>query len=357
MGSALGWDNRAAMTDGAEPEETEAVGKRRRRVGAATERGGAEERMGGLEGCGEGTKAAVEGEPGDREDMGGRCLRGGEGLRERSGMRWCGREEEREGGDGGRNGGDGRGARGGMVGRAAGGVLREEGGVEGSRAGCEGGGQGGREGVQVAASVEGVDVGHHGGGPVDCGPVVHEEFLGPATGLVAGSLIGGNGLDGIAVADPVEVAAPDVGVDDGETPSAGCNFADERVVVGFGGGAPAGSHEDGLQAGGGEGFVEGNGGRVGSREEGDGVGGSSEVFRLHEDEGHAGLGPVGFEEGGERAIITRRSGSDRREALREWKVSRRSGVQDGRGMGLRWYVWTRARRGPTRVSKWAMKRE
>eukprot|EP00977_Amphora_coffeiformis_P027101 scaffold33515_cov183-Amphora_coffeaeformis.AAC.1 len=37
MGSALGWDNMAAMTDGAEPEETEAVGKRRRRVGAAME--------------------------------------------------------------------------------------------------------------------------------------------------------------------------------------------------------------------------------------------------------------------------------------------------------------------------------
>eukprot|EP00977_Amphora_coffeiformis_P021888 scaffold10036_cov95-Amphora_coffeaeformis.AAC.1 len=117
-------------------------------------------------------------------------------------MRWCGGEEEREGSDGGRNGGDGRGGRGGMVGRAAGGVLREEGGVEGSRAGCEGGGQGSREGVQVAASVEGVDVGHHGGGPVDCGPVVHEEFLGPSTELMAGSLIGGNGLDGIAVADP-----------------------------------------------------------------------------------------------------------------------------------------------------------
>eukprot|EP00977_Amphora_coffeiformis_P005872 scaffold1232_cov76-Amphora_coffeaeformis.AAC.1 len=94
------------------------------------------------------------------------------------------------------------------------------------------------------------------------------------------------------VADPVEVVAPDVGVDDGETPSTGGDFADERVVVGFGGGAPAGGHEDGLQAGGGEGFVEGNGGGVGGREEGDGVGGSSGVLRLHEDEGHAGLGPV-----------------------------------------------------------------
>eukprot|EP00977_Amphora_coffeiformis_P015911 scaffold4787_cov183-Amphora_coffeaeformis.AAC.1 len=49
-----------------------------------------------------------------------------------------------------------------MVGRAAGGVLWEEGRVEGSRAGCEGGGQGSREGVQVAAPVEGVNVGHHG---------------------------------------------------------------------------------------------------------------------------------------------------------------------------------------------------
>eukprot|EP00977_Amphora_coffeiformis_P024068 scaffold15024_cov155-Amphora_coffeaeformis.AAC.2 len=218
-----------------------------------------------------------------------------------------------------------------MVGRAAGGVLREEGRVEGSRAGCKGRGQGSREvcfvgqqegvgvgglqGVQVAAPVEGVDIGHHGGGPVDCGPIIHEELLGPATELVAGSLIGGNGLDGIAVADPVEVAAPDVGVDDGETPSTGCNFADEGVVVGLGGGAMVGSHEDGLQAGGSKGFVEGNRGRVGNGEEGDGVGGGngeegdgvgggSGVFRLYEDEGHASLGPVGLEEGGERAIIT-----------------------------------------------------
>eukprot|EP00977_Amphora_coffeiformis_P026290 scaffold25416_cov84-Amphora_coffeaeformis.AAC.1 len=115
---------------------------------------------------------------------------------------------------------------------------------------------------------------------MDCGPIVHEEFLGPATELVAGFLVGGNGLDGIAVVDPVEVAAPDVGVDDGETPSTGCNFANEGVVVGLGGGAPAGCHEDGLQAGGGEGFGKGNGGRVGSGEEGDGMGGSSGICRL-----------------------------------------------------------------------------
>eukprot|EP00977_Amphora_coffeiformis_P023870 scaffold14635_cov201-Amphora_coffeaeformis.AAC.3 len=160
------------------------------------------------------------------------------------------------------------------------------------------------EEVQVAARVEGVDVGHHGCGTMDCGPVVHEEFLGPATELVAGSLVGGDGLDGIAIADPVEVAAPDVGVDDGEAPWTGCNFTDKGVVVGLGGGAPAGCHEDGLQVGGGKGFVKGDGGRVSSGEEGDGVGGSSGVFRLHADEGHAGLGPVGFEEGGERAIVT-----------------------------------------------------
>eukprot|EP00977_Amphora_coffeiformis_P019296 scaffold7139_cov100-Amphora_coffeaeformis.AAC.7 len=41
IGSASGWDSMAAMTEGAGPEETEAVGKRRRRVGAATELGSA----------------------------------------------------------------------------------------------------------------------------------------------------------------------------------------------------------------------------------------------------------------------------------------------------------------------------
>eukprot|EP00977_Amphora_coffeiformis_P023454 scaffold13408_cov154-Amphora_coffeaeformis.AAC.2 len=60
--------------------------------------------------------------------------------------------------------------------------------------------------------------------------------MGPVTELVAGSLVGGNGLDSIAVADPVEVAAPDVGVDDGEAPSTGCNFTNKGVVVGLGGG-------------------------------------------------------------------------------------------------------------------------
>eukprot|EP00977_Amphora_coffeiformis_P017279 scaffold5536_cov186-Amphora_coffeaeformis.AAC.2 len=189
--------------------------------------------------------------------MGERCLRGGEGLREGSGMRWCGGEEEREGGDGGRSGGDRFGGRRGMVGRQRVVYCRK-------RVGSKAAGLVGKaEGVQIAAPVEGVDIGHHGGGPMECGPIVHEEFLGPATELVAGSLLGGNGLDGIAVADPVEVAAPDVGVDDGEAPSAGCNFANKRVVVGLGGGAPAGCHEDGLQAGGGKVLDQSEGGLEG----------------------------------------------------------------------------------------------
>eukprot|EP00977_Amphora_coffeiformis_P019770 scaffold7437_cov206-Amphora_coffeaeformis.AAC.1 len=44
MGSASGWDSMAAMTEGAGLEETEAVGKRRRKVGAATELGSASRR-------------------------------------------------------------------------------------------------------------------------------------------------------------------------------------------------------------------------------------------------------------------------------------------------------------------------
>eukprot|EP00977_Amphora_coffeiformis_P005161 scaffold1109_cov90-Amphora_coffeaeformis.AAC.1 len=172
MGSALGWDNMAAMMEGPGQEETEAVGKRRRRVGAATELGSASrrevERRRGWE---------VQRAAGSVPKRQFRDSQATERIWER--------DEEREGGDDGRNGGDGRGGRRGMVGRAAGGVLREEGRVEGSRAGCEGRGQGSREGVQVAAPVEGVNVGHHGGGPVDYGPIVHEEFLGPATELVA----------------------------------------------------------------------------------------------------------------------------------------------------------------------------
>eukprot|EP00977_Amphora_coffeiformis_P003927 scaffold780_cov115-Amphora_coffeaeformis.AAC.1 len=44
IGSALGWDNMAAMTEGVGPEETEAVRKRRRRVGVAMELGSASRR-------------------------------------------------------------------------------------------------------------------------------------------------------------------------------------------------------------------------------------------------------------------------------------------------------------------------
>jgi hypothetical protein len=61
--------------------------------------------------------------------------------------------------------------------------------------------------VEVAAAVEGVDVDHHGGGPVDSGPMVGEECLGPTTKLVAGAGVGGDLLDGVAVTNSVEVGA------------------------------------------------------------------------------------------------------------------------------------------------------
>ena len=74
------------------------------------------------------------------------------------------------------------------MGRAVGGVLGEEGGVKLSRGGSKSFGEGRREelfivedervdfrlseGVQVAATVEGIHVGHHGGRSMNGGPVV-----------------------------------------------------------------------------------------------------------------------------------------------------------------------------------------
>lgn len=85
----------------------------------------------------------------------------------------------------------------------------------------------GAEGVEVAAAVEGVDVGHHGIGSVDGCPSVSHEFLGPSSQLVARSGACGHLLDSVAITDPVEMAAPDVGVDEGEGPAASGYFADE----------------------------------------------------------------------------------------------------------------------------------
>ena len=133
--------------------------------------------------------------------------------------------------------------------------------------------------------------------------MVREEFLGPSAQLVAGTAVLRDLLDGIAVADPPKVGAPDVGRDAGEGPATGGDLADEGVVVGFSWGASAGSGADGLQAGRGEGGVEGDRGGVAWLEKRGGGGSSVGVFGLHEDEGHGGFGPVGFDEEGKGAIV------------------------------------------------------
>eukprot|EP00977_Amphora_coffeiformis_P024755 scaffold16968_cov94-Amphora_coffeaeformis.AAC.4 len=126
--------------------EEDAEGRGSDGVGYSKQEGGGEEEwLGGPRGRWECTEVAIEGQPGDREDKGKRCLRGRKSLRERSGMRWCGGEEEREGGDSGRRRGGGRGTGRGMVGRVAGGGLREECRVKGSRAGFKSRGQGSGE--------------------------------------------------------------------------------------------------------------------------------------------------------------------------------------------------------------------
>jgi len=62
--------------------------------------------------------------------------------------------------------------------------------------------------VDVAPSIQCIDINHHDGGSMDGGPSVGEEFLGPSTELMAGPGVGGYFLDCVAVTDPVEVDAP-----------------------------------------------------------------------------------------------------------------------------------------------------
>ena len=61
--------------------------------------------------------------------------------------------------------------------------------------------------------------------------------------------------------------------------------------------------EDRLEPGQGEGSVKGDRGWITMGEEGSGLSGSFGILRLHEDEGLAVLGPVGFEEGWEGAVV------------------------------------------------------
>ena len=75
-------------------------------------------------------------------------------------------------------------------------------------------GGGGGQGVQVSATVERVDVGHHSGMAVDSRPVVSEKFLCPAAEHMAWATVSGDFVDGVAVTDPPEAGSPNVMVDD-----------------------------------------------------------------------------------------------------------------------------------------------
>ena len=68
---------------------------------------------------------------------------------------------------------------------------------------------------------------------MDSGPVVCEQFLGPSAELVAWPAVIGDFLDRVAIADPVEMGAPDVGLYARESPATSGNLADEGMAVGF----------------------------------------------------------------------------------------------------------------------------
>ena len=120
------------------------------------------------------------------------------------------------------------------------------------------GGRGG-QGVQVSATVERVDVSHHGGVMVNSRPVISKEFLCPTVEHMARAAVSGNFVDGVAVAYPPEAGSPNVMVDDAEGPLASSDFADKRVVVGLSIGASTGGREDGLETSGSESGIKGDG--------------------------------------------------------------------------------------------------
>lgn len=121
---------------------------------------------------------------------------------------------------------------------------------------------------------------------------------------MVGAGIGCDFVDSVTVADPPEVASPEVVVDESEGPTAGGNLANEGMVMRFVVSAASRGGKDGLEADGLKCDVESDGGRVAGAEKGDGGSCSVGVLWLHEDERHAGLGPVGLEESRERAVVS-----------------------------------------------------
>lgn len=68
---------------------------------------------------------------------------------------------------------------------------------------------------------------------MDCGPIVGEEFLGPAAEHVARTVVVGNLANSVAVADPVEHNTPNVLAEDSKSVTSCGDFADEGVVISF----------------------------------------------------------------------------------------------------------------------------
>ena len=85
---------------------------------------------------------------------------------------------------------------------------------------------GSREAVEVATSVERVNIDHHILVPVYSCPSVCEEFLCPTAKLMAGTVVRGDFVYGVAVTDPEKMAPPEIWVDGRKGPSTSGNFAD-----------------------------------------------------------------------------------------------------------------------------------
>lgn len=98
-------------------------------------------------------------------------------------------------------------------------------------------------------SGDGVDVAHHAARAVNNFEIEREKVLGPATKLMVVPVVGVKCLDGGAVGDPDEFAAPEELAETADSPAAGSSFADVGVVMSFTFVADAGEEFDGTEAG------------------------------------------------------------------------------------------------------------
>lgn len=119
--------------------------------------------------------------------------------------------------------------------------------------------------------------------------------------------------------------------------------------MGFGLGATAGAEADWAKAGTRHEFVEEV--LAGRLKKVKGFGGFGGIVRLHENEGHAAAGPVGFEENRKFGAVAGETGVAGDSKFEVGEATGEVGVQAEAGIAVRRCWRAKDRRGPARLSK------